>query len=106
MFKYKTNKHGNLQKYIVGLVSCDNEQQNHKLPTRVTTLAIKSLRILLSIIAKFHLETLQFDAVNAFVHANLNKTVFMRMPLGYMQSGKVLKFNKALHDLYQSLLLR
>ena len=105
MFKYKTDKHGNLQKCKARLVVCGNQQQNHDLPTRATTLAITSLRILLAVAAKFNLETLQLDAVNAFVHADLDETVFMRMPPGYLQSGKVLKLNKALYGLRRSLLL-
>ena len=105
MFKYKTDKHGNLQKCKARLVVCGNQQQNHDFPTRATTLAITSLRILLAVAAKFDLETLQLDAVNAFVHANLDETVFMRIPPGYLQSGKVLKLNKALYGLRRSPLL-
>ena len=105
MFKYKMDKHGNLQKCKARLVVYGNQQQNHNFPTRVTTLAITSLHILLAVAAKFNLETLQLDAVNAFVHADLDETVFMRMPPGYLQSGKVLKLNKALYGLRRSPLL-
>ena len=49
-------------------------------------------RICLVATAKFDLETLQLDAVNAFVHAELlDETVFMRMPPGYTEQGKVLR---------------
>ena len=61
--------------------------------------------MLLSFAAKFDLETLQLDAVNAFVHAKLDETVFMRMPPGYSKPGKVLRLNKALYGLRQSPLL-
>ena len=61
--------------------------------------------MLLVLTAKFDLETIQLDAVNAFVYADLNKTVFMRMPLGYGKNGKVLHLNKALYGLQKSLLL-
>ena len=105
VFKYKTDKHGNLQKCKARLVVCGNQQRNHNLPTRATTLAITSLHILLAVTAKFDLETLQLNAVNAFVYANLDKTVFMRMLPGYMQSGKVLKLNKVLYGLRRSPLL-
>ena len=57
-------------------------------------LAITSLCILLAVAAKFDLEILQLDAMNTFVHENLDETVFMKMPLGYVQSSKVLKLNK------------
>ena len=45
VFKYKTDKYGNLQKCKARLVVCGNQQQNHDLPTRATTLGITSLRI-------------------------------------------------------------
>ena len=84
---------------------CGNQQKRHDLPTRATTLAITSLRVLLAVVAKFDLETLQLDAVNAFVHADLDETVFMRMPPGYGEQGKVLKLNRALYGLRRSPLL-
>ena len=106
VFKYKTNKHNRLQKCKSRLVVCGNQQRQHDLPTRATTLAATSLRVLLALTAKFDLKTLQLNAVNAFVHAELlDKTVFMRMPPSYTEQGKVLKLNKALYGLRQSLLL-
>ena len=84
VFRYKTDKHGNLQKCKARLVICGNQQQNHDLPTQATTLAITFLHILLAIAAKFNLETLQLHAVNTFVHADLDETVFMRMLPGYL----------------------
>ncbi len=71
----------------------DNQQKRHNLPTRATTPAITSLRVLLAPVAKFELETLQIDEVNKFVHADLDQTVFMKMPPGYGKQSKVLKLN-------------
>ena len=106
VFKYKTDKHNRLQKCKSKLVVCGNQQRQHDLPTRATTLAATSLQVLLALTAKFDLETLQLDAVNAFVHAELlDETVFMRMPPGYAEQEKVLKLNKALYGLRQSPLL-
>ena len=68
-------------------------------------MAITVLRILLALIARFNLETLQLDAVNVFVHAFLDEVVFMRMPFGYEEQGKVLRLNKALYGLRRSPLL-
>jgi hypothetical protein len=56
-------------------------------------------------IAKFDLETLQLDAVNAFVHADLDEEVYMRMPPGFSKLNKVLRLNKALYGLRRSPLL-
>ena len=102
IFKYKTDKHGRLQKCKARLVVCENQQKHLDIPIRAITLAITFLRMLLALTAKFDLETMQLDAVNAFVHADLDKTVFMHMSPGYGKNGKVLRLNKALHDLQQS----
>ncbi len=82
-----------------------NQQKRHDLPTKATTRAITSLRVLLAVVAKFDLETLQLDVVNAFVNADLDKTVFIRMPPEYGEQDKVFKLNGALYGLRQSLLL-
>ena len=84
---------------------CGNQQKRHNLPTRTTTLAVPSLIILLSLFAKFNLKTLQLDAVNAFVYANLDEMVFMKMPPGYNMQSKVVKLNRALYGLRLSLFL-
>ena len=105
VFVYKTDKHGSLQKCKARLVVCGNQQRKCDLPTRATTLATTSLRVLLALIARFDLETIQLDAVNAFVHADLDETVFIKMPPGYGEQGKVLKLNKALYGLRRSPLL-
>lgn len=52
---------------------------------RAATLAARSFRTFMAIAARFDLELKQFDAVNAFVNANLEEEVFMRMPPGYRE---------------------
>ena len=93
MFKYKTDKYGHLQKCKARLVVCGNQQKRYKLPTRVTTLAITFLRVLLVFTAKFDIETIQFNTVNTFVHLDLNKIVFVYMLPRYGENGKVLHLN-------------
>jgi len=68
VFVYKTDKHGYLQKCKARLVVCGNQQVRGDLPTRATTLASTAFRTLMAVTAKFDLETIQMDAVNAFVH--------------------------------------
>ena len=91
--------------YKACLVVRGDQQPECDMPTRATTLALASLRVILAIIAKFDLETYQLDAVNAFVHADIDEIVYMRLPPGYTEPGKVLRLNKALYGLRRSPLL-
>jgi hypothetical protein len=91
VFIYKTDKHGFLQKVKARLVVWGHQQAHNGLPSRATTLASTTFRTLMTITAKFDLETQQMDAVNAFVHCDLDETVFMKMPPGFEQQGKVLR---------------
>jgi len=59
----------------------------------------------MAIAARFDLDLLQFNTVNAFVNAKLDEEVFMRMPPGHRRFGTVLKLNKALYGLRRSSLL-
>ena len=45
----------------------------------------------MAIAARFDLELIQFDAVNAFVNSKIDEEVYMRMPPGYTEVGSVLK---------------
>jgi hypothetical protein len=47
----------------------------------------------MAITAKFDLEMTQIDTVNAFVHYNLNKVVYIKLPPGF-NKGKI---DKVLH---------
>ena len=105
VFVYKTDKHRRITKCKARLVVCGNQQRECDLPTRATTIATTSLRVLLATVAKFDLETLQLDALNAFVHADIDETVYMRMPPGYGKPNKVVRLNKALYSLRRSPIL-
>jgi hypothetical protein len=59
----------------------------------------------MAIAARFDLELKQYDAVNAFVHAPMLNKVYMRMPQGYRQYGRILRLNKAVYGLRQSSVL-
>ena len=99
------DKHQKITKCKAQIVVCGNQQQECDLPTRATTLATTSFRVLLAIAAKFDLETLQLDALNAFVHADIDEMVYMRMPPGYGKLNTVVRLNKALYGLRRSPIL-
>ena len=99
-FVYKTDKHGFLVKCKARIVACGNQQKKlGDLLTRTTTLASNTLRALLAIAAKFDLELKQLDVVNAFVNCDLDELVFMKMPPGFEEQGKICRLRKALYGL-------
>jgi hypothetical protein len=103
---YKFDKHGRFQKVKARLVvRGDQQAKNLTENTYAATLAGRSFRTLMAISARFDLELLQYDAVNAFVNAKLDSDVFMKMPPGHRRQGTILKLNKALYGLRKSPLL-
>ena len=106
VYVYKFDKHGRFQKCKARLVVRGDQQAKsiHE-ETYAATLAGRSFRTLMATAARFDLELVQYDAVNAFVNARLGRDVFMRMPPGYRKPGIILKLRKALYGLRESPLL-
>ena len=106
VYVYKFNKHSRFIKAKARLIVQGDEQLKGFTESNYTaTLAGRSFRMLIAIAARFDLELLQYDAVNAFVNAKLKEDVFMKMPPGYRRKGTILKLNKALYGLQKSPLL-
>ena len=106
VYLYKFDKHGRLAKCKARLVVRGDQQDKSKIGnTYAATLAARSFRVFMAIAARFDLELIQYDAVNAFVHAKLDEKVFMKMPRGYSKRGVILKLNKALYGLRKSPIL-
>lgn len=106
VYVYKYNKHGFFTKCKARLVIRGDQQQKGDMEeTYAATLAGRSFRTVMAIAARFNLELIQYDAVNAFVNATLEKEVYMRMPPGYRKPGHVLLLRKALYGLRESPLL-
>ena len=59
----------------------------------------------MAIAARFDLELIQYDVVNAFANAELPYDVFMSLSQGYRKPGKILKLNKVPYGLQGSLIL-
>lgn len=62
----------------------------------------KTLRVALAIAAALNLEINQLDVPSAFVRAELEEEVYMEMPEGYSEPGKVLRLDRSLYGLKQS----
>lgn len=64
-----------------------------------------SIRVLLAMVAKSDLELEQLDVKTAFLHGELEETIYMRQPEGFTVPGKedhVCLFKKSLYGLKQS----
>lgn len=106
VYVYKFDKHGQFQKCKARLVvRGDQQRKSTHEETYAATLAGRSFRTLMAVAARFDLELIQYDAVNAFVNAELDKNVFMRMPPGHRKPGMILMLRKALYGLRESPLL-
>jgi len=68
---------------------------------RDTILASTTFQTLIAITVKFNLETIYIDIVNIFIHCDLNKVVYIKLPLGFNKGkiDKVLRLRKALYKL-------
>ena len=76
----KFDKHGRLAKCKARLVVREDQQSKTAIrDTYAATLATRSFRIFMAVAARFDLEMVQYDAVNAFVHPKLDEKVF-RLP--------------------------
>ncbi|KAF7564272.1 uncharacterized protein PtrM4_153240 [Pyrenophora tritici-repentis] len=81
VYTYKFDKHHRFQKCKARLVVRGDQQRNVTAQeTYAATLAGRSFRMLVSIAARFDLELKQYDVSNAFVNADIDRTVYMRMP--------------------------
>jgi Reverse transcriptase (RNA-dependent DNA polymerase) len=106
VYIYKFDKRGRFKNCKARLVVRGDQQTNtiHE-DTYASTLAGRSFGTLMAIAARFDLELIQYDAVNAFVNADLKQNIYMRMPPGYRKAGLILKLLKALYGLRVSLTL-
>jgi len=106
VYTYKLDKHHRLIKCKARLVVRGDQQRNiTSQDTYAATLASRSFRMLMAIAAKFNLELKQYDVTNAFVHATIDRDIYMRMPRGHQKPGTILKLEKALYGLRISPLL-
>ena len=66
---------------------------------------LKSIRILIVVVAYHDYEIWQMDVKTAFLNGNLLEDVYMTQPEGFVQpknSGKVCKFQRSIYGLKQA----
>lgn len=70
--------------------------------TYAPVVAWSTIRILLILAVSLGLATQQVDYTLAFVHAEIDDEIYLEMPLGFRQEGKVLLLKRSLYGLRQS----
>jgi len=100
--KYKSN--GDVEKYKARLVAKGYSQ----IPgidyeeTFAPVVKFDSIRTLLAISAAKNLKLYQFDVKTAFLHGNIEETIYMEQPYGFAKDNRVCKLNRSLYGLKQA----
>ena len=102
VFLYKFDESGHLVKCKARICVRGDLQDAHLESTYAATLAAKAFRIAMAIAAKFDLEVDQLDVVNAYLNSKMSpdqQPVFVELPDGFKQAGKVAQLDRPLYGL-------
>lgn len=102
VFTYKFDSNGFLQKLKARICVRGDLQAINPEEKRAATLAARTARSIFALVAAFDLETMQLDAVNAFLNSTLDEEVYTQMPEGFTDGESCWKLNKALYGLRKS----
>jgi hypothetical protein len=105
VFTYKYDTDGYLDRYKARICVRGDLQPTSDKDSYAATLAAKVFRSLMAIAARFDLEAVQIDAVNAFINGLLDEEVYTYLPDGFKIPGKLLRLKRALYGLRRSPLL-
>ncbi|KAL7479908.1 hypothetical protein ACHAW6_005627 [Cyclotella cf. meneghiniana] len=106
-FKLKRYPDGMVKKFKAHFCVHGNQQLEgiDFLETYAPVVQWTSVHLMLILEVLLHLKSKQGDVTVAFLHTNLDwekEKVYVEMPLGFCQNGKVLKLQKTLYGLCQS----
>lgn len=100
VWKYKVDDTGQIIKFKARICA-RGDLQYTELETYAATLSARTFRMMMAMIAQLDLETIQMDAVNAFLNADLPEPIYLYAPDGWKDrpeyQGKFLKCLKALY---------
>jgi transposase InsO family protein len=104
VLKRKRDAQGRIERYKARLCVMGNRQvpgvdfDSVYAPVASAT----TLRALLAVAARDDLEVDQLDVKTAFLYGELDRDVYMSMPPGYAESGKVFRLRRAVYGLRQA----
>ena len=105
VFIYKLNKNGFLNKYKARLVVKGDLQEMNTQNVYAVTLTFKVFHSLMALVAAFGLKTRQLNAVNAFLNAKNDESIYCFLSDGYRRPEKIMKVLRAFYGQRKSSLL-
>ena len=99
VFTYKFDTDGYLEKYKARICVRGDLQPWSDKDSYAATLAAKIFRSLMAIAAKFDLEAVQLDIVNAFANSPLDELIYCICPNGFKIPGQIIWLKRALYRL-------
>jgi transposase InsO family protein len=104
VFKIKYDSTGNIEKYKARLVAKGFSQIEGLDYDELFAPVVRfdSLRLLLALAAKHKWTPAQMDVTAAFLYPELKDDLYMQLPEGFRQDGKVAKLKKCIYGLKQS----
>ena len=109
VYVYKFMKKRMLTKCKTWLVVWEDQQKSVSADTYAgiytVILAVCFFHVFMIMTVQFDLKLTQYDAVNIFMHVNLNEMIFMKMSDEYWKTDHILKLNKTLYKLWRFSLL-
>ena len=106
VYKIKLDENGAIDKFKArytpkGFRQIDGKDFNSE-ETRARTAMYKTERLALAICARFDNELYQFDVPAAFLNGDLKEKVYMELPKGFADKGKVAHLLKSIYGLKQA----
>jgi hypothetical protein len=98
----KYDKDGYLMKFKSRLVVRGDLQIPTLQDNYAATLAARTFRFMMALVAAYDLDAEQLDAVNAFVNSPIDDLIYVELPYGYKKKGRCLRLQRALYGLKQS----
>jgi hypothetical protein len=98
----KYDKDGYLTKFKSRLVARGDLQVPTMQDNYAATLAARTFRFMMALVAVYDLDAEQLDAVNAFVNSPIDDLIYLELPNGYRKKGRCLRLLRALYGLKQS----
>jgi hypothetical protein len=102
VYDYKFDSDGYLVRLKARLCVRGDKQPLNELETYAATLAAETMRFLLALAAYFDLEMRQYDAVTAFLNAELDEVIYTMLPPGFGAKELVWLLRRALYGLRRS----